>query len=146
MLQLTSSMGTVNGALGSMSAAGNTNLTVGLAWGFSMLTPSAPFSGAVPFGTPGVYKSLVFMTDGQNTQNRWSTTASAINARTQAACAAIKAAGIEIYTVGTVDADAALLQSCATDPSMSYPVTTGSEMNAAFVDIASKISRLRLSR
>jgi Flp pilus assembly protein TadG len=145
-LKLATSQTTVNATLNDMSPAGNTNLTIGLAWGFNMLTPNAPFSGPAALGSAGVYKSLVFMTDGQNTKNRWSTTQSQIDARTTLACNNIKAAGIEVYTIGTVDANAAQLQACASDPSLYYSVTSGSEMNAAFTDIAAKISRLRLSR
>ena len=145
VMALTTSTSAIKTAIGQMAPAGSTNLTIGLAWGYGLLTPNVPFAGPVAIGTSGVYKSIIFMTDGQNTQNRWSTSTSAVNARTALACNNLRADNIEVYTVGTVDADDAVLRACATNPSMYYKVTNGSELDAAFNEIARKISRLRLS-
>jgi Flp pilus assembly protein TadG len=145
VMKLTTSTNTIKTAIASMAPAGSTNLTIGLAWGFGLLTPNVPFSGPVALGTAGVYKSIIFMTDGQNTKNRWSTSTSTVNARTTLVCSNLRTANIEVYTVGTADADDTVLRACATNPSMYYKVTNGTELDEAFKEIARKISRLRLS-
>src|SRR5262249_41244351 len=55
---------------------GNTNQSIGLAWGWMTLTQSDPFNA--PAKDPNyVYKdALVILSDGLNTQNRWTTNAS----------------------------------------------------------------------
>jgi hypothetical protein len=61
----------------------------------------------------------------------------------------MKAAGIEVYTVGfQLDNQTAVktLSSCATDSSHFYNSTTGDALKAAFRDIALKISTLYLSQ
>lgn len=43
-----------------------TNISEGLAWGWRVLSPEAPYTQAAPFGTDSVSKFLVLMTDGTN--------------------------------------------------------------------------------
>ena len=50
-----------------LEADGNTNIPIGLMWGWNMLTPHAPFSDGVAYNTPKVKKIIVLMTDGENT-------------------------------------------------------------------------------
>ena len=54
-----------------MSPAGNTNITIGLAWGLTLLSTQAPFTEGEPYGTENLTKIMVLMTDGDNTENRW---------------------------------------------------------------------------
>ena len=66
--------------------------------GWQSLT-AAPFT--IPAEDPN-YKYqqvIILLSDGLNTQDRWYTTASSIDARQQKTCDNIKAAGITIYTV-----------------------------------------------
>jgi Flp pilus assembly protein TadG len=142
---LTSNLGSLNGPLDSMKASGATNLTIGLAWGFHVLTPSEPILNAAPLKS-STQKFIILMTDGQNTQNRWTGNSRSIDARTAAVCANIKEAGIQIYTIGTPDADASLLRSCASSPDMYYGINDGSEMEPVFQRIASRISQLRIAK
>ena len=41
---------------------------------------------------------IILLTDGQNTQNRWTSSTTSIDARTQKACDNAKAANIKLYT------------------------------------------------
>jgi Flp pilus assembly protein TadG len=70
--------------------------------------------------------------------------------QSQTMCAAMKTAGIEVYTVGflVVDSQPArdLMSSCATDASHVYISSTGDALKAAFRDIALKISSIYLSQ
>ena len=60
---------TVTNKLGQMVASGNTNVAMGLMWGWHTLTPSAPFSDGVAYSTPHVSKVIVLLTDGDNTND-----------------------------------------------------------------------------
>src|SRR5262245_15752262 len=82
----------------SLQPVGNTNQGIGIQWAFQSLT-SAPF--IVPSFDPN-YKYqqiIILLTDGLNTQNRYSTNASAIDAREILTCGNAKSAGITIYIV-----------------------------------------------
>jgi hypothetical protein len=54
-----------------MQADGYTNVTIGAAWGWHVLSPTQPFSGAAPFNTPNLQKILILLTDGDNTRSRY---------------------------------------------------------------------------
>ena len=76
------------------------------------------------------------------------TSASSIDARQQKTCGNIKAAGITIYTV-QVNTDNAptstLLQSCATDPSKFFLLTSSAGIVTTFGQIGTALSNLRLA-
>jgi Flp pilus assembly protein TadG len=142
---LTNNWAALDSKIDEMKASGMTNTTIGFSWAWNMLTPNAPLSAAIQ-PAPNVDKVIVFMTDGMNTQNRWSTTASEIDARTKIVCNNIKSAGIKIYTIRVMEGNATLLQNCASDPSMYFEVTQANDMVAVFTKIASAVSTLRISR
>ena len=135
----------LNGKIDAMNPAGNTNVTIGLVWGWHALTKSEPLTqGSDP--SPEKDKVLVVLTDGDNTQNRWTTSGSSIDARTALACANAKADNIKIYTVRVIDGDANLLRNCATKPSMYYNVNQASELNSVFSSIAQNLANLRIAK
>jgi hypothetical protein len=127
-----------------MTPAGNTNVTIGLAWGFQMLSPNEPFNAPAP--TPDLDKVIVMMTDGENTQNRWTSSATSIDSRTQKVCDNIKAANIKLYTIRVIDGDAALIKNCATKPSMYYDVQQADQLSSAFSSIAQNLANLRITQ
>lgn len=49
-----------------MQATGNTNIPMGLVWGWHTLTPNLPFADGLAYGTPKHKKIVVLMTDGDN--------------------------------------------------------------------------------
>ena len=135
----------LNNKIDAMTAAGNTNVTIGLVWGWHALTASEPMTqGSEP--APDKDKVIVLLTDGDNTQNRWTTSGSSIDERTALACANAKAANIKIYTVRVIDGDATLLRNCATKPSMYYNVNQASQLNSVFSSIAQNLANLRLAK
>jgi len=111
----------LNSKIDAMQASGNTNVTIGLEWGWHSLTPNLPLSQASD-PSPDRDKVVVLLTDGTNTQNRWSSSESSIDARTSLACTNAKNANIKIYTVRVIDGNASLLKACASKPSMYYEV------------------------
>ncbi len=50
-------------------ASGETNVPLGLMWGWHTLSPNAPFADGVAYTTPATTKIIVLMTDGDNTMN-----------------------------------------------------------------------------
>jgi hypothetical protein len=132
-----------------MQASGATNVTIGLVWAWHSLTPNTPYTeGASPVSD--LDKVIVVLTDGENTKNRWWGNGydhdARIDGRTSLACTNIKAAGVKIYTIRVIEGNAALLQQCATNPSMYYDVQQASQLDAVFKSIAEKLANLRLSK
>jgi hypothetical protein len=134
----------LNAKIDAMTPTGNTNVTVGLAWGFQLLSPVDPFNAPAP--APDLDKVIVILTDGTNTQNRWSSTESVIDTRTQKVCDNIKAANIKLYTVRVIDGNASLLQGCATKPTMYYDVQQAVQLNSVFSSIAQNLANLRIAQ
>jgi len=135
----------LNAKIDAMNPAGNTNVTIGLVWGWHALTKSEPLTqGSDP--SPEKDKVIIVLTDGDNTQNRWTTSGSSIDLRTAAACTNAKAANIKIYTVRVIDGDANLLRNCATKTNMYYNVSQASELNSVFSSIAQNLANLRIAK
>jgi Flp pilus assembly protein TadG len=137
---------TLSDQVDAMTANGNTNQTIGLAWAWQTLTNSDPYNpGAVPEDTR---KVLILLTDGLNTQNRWSGSQSTIDDRTKAVCQNIKDDNITIYAVQVNtggDPESAVLQDCASDSSKYFELTAADEIVTAFQQIGTQITNLRVS-
>lgn len=129
-----------------MQPVGNTNVTIGLVWAWHALTQSEPLTQAAAPDTPDLSRYIILLTDGDNTQNRWTSSESLINARTTAACNNIKAAGIKIYSIRVINGNATLLRNCASDPSMYFDVNSASDLDAVFNAIGGQLASLHLSQ
>jgi hypothetical protein len=132
--------------IGTLVANGPTNQQIGLAWAFQTLTAS-PMT--VPALDPAyTYKqAIVLLTDGQNTINRFSGTASQIDDRQRLLCTAVKAAGITIYAaqVNTnAEPTQQVLQDCAS-PGKFKVLTSGAEIVDYFASLGTELSRFRLT-
>jgi hypothetical protein len=130
-----------------MQPQGNTNQAIGLQMGWQSLT-AAPFT--IPEFDPNYqYKQvIILLSDGLNTEDRWYTNASSINARQQKTCDNIKAAGITIYAVQVNtggDPTSTLLQSCASDSSKFFLLTSSTQIITTFDQIGTALSNLRLA-
>ena len=131
-----------------MQPAGNTNQAIGLQMGWQTLT-APPF--AVPEYDPHYQYNqvIILLTDGLNTENRWYTNQSSINARQQKTCDNIKAAGVTLYAVQVNtgnDPASALLKSCASTTSKYFLLTSGNQIVTTFNQIGTALSQLRLSQ
>ena len=138
----------LNAKIDSMRPGGNTNQTIGLQWGFQSLT-AAPFT--IPAKDPNyAYNQIVILlTDGLNTQNRFSTAQSAIDDRTKTVCDNIKAAGITVYALQvntSGDPTSTMLQQCASTADKFYLVTSSGQINTVFNQIGSNLARLRIAK
>lgn len=175
LLRLTTDMSAVKTKLNQMIASGDTEIPVGLVWGWHLLSPNLPFADGQPYGTANVLKIAVLVTDGQNTygtglngsdhsvytalgydwQHRISTDsgdftnpAAALDNRLAKLCTNMKNAGVVIYTVPVEVTDTnikSLLQTCASSSDKYIDVSSSSQLSAAFANIAGSISALRIS-
>jgi hypothetical protein len=144
MMPLSYDWAALNAKIDTMTPTGNTNVTIGLAWGFQLLSAVAPFNAPAP--APDLDKVIVMLTDGDNTQNRWTSSSSAIDLRTQKVCDNIKAANIKMYTVRVINGNAALLQGCASKPTMYYDVQQAGQLSFVFSSIAQNLANLRITK
>jgi hypothetical protein len=145
MLPLTNDWAALNAKVDAMVPTGNTNVSIGLAWGWHTLTTSEPMTQAAA-PAKGLDKVIILLTDGENTQNRWTNSPGDIDARTTATCNAVKAADIKIYTVRVINGNASLLKSCATEPEMFYDVQNASGLLSVFQKIGENLASLRIAK
>jgi Flp pilus assembly protein TadG len=143
LIALTSNWKKLHDKVDEMKADGTTNVTIGMAWGWHALTSGRPLTeGEAP--AKDLDKVLVLLTDGENTENRWSTNSSDIDKRTEAVCANIKKDNIKIYTVRVVEGNAALLRGCANGGY--FEVAQASQLNDVFKNIAKSLATLRIAK
>ncbi len=129
-----------------MQPNGNTNTTIGLEWGWHSLTQNSPLN-APPEPSPYVYnKVIIFLTDGDNTQNRFTSNQAQIDARMSLACTNAKAAGIQIYTILVMQGSEPLLKACATDPSYYFKITQANQILTVFNQIGTKLAKLHVAK
>jgi Flp pilus assembly protein TadG len=149
MLPLTDDFTALHDEINAMTPTGNTNITIGIQLGLATLSPTVPFDTGASYGDDTVEKFMILLTDGDNTQDRWSSCgfrSCAIDSRTTSACKAVKAAGdITLYTVRVMDGNATLLQNCASSTDKYFNVTTASQLGPVFQHIADEITALRLT-
>jgi len=146
----------LNSQIGAMKANGSTNQAIGVAHGWQMLTPGAPYgTPALPDNTT---RYIILLSDGLNTQDRWwgdggtenSSDDAKIDDRMNQACSAAKADGVVIYTVyvniNNSDGNSTPLQNCASDSSKFFPLSSASQISTAFATIAQQITNLRVAK
>lgn len=159
-------------AVDGMTAVGDTNIPLGLMWGWHLISPNAPFGDGRPYGTPKSQKIVVLMTDGENTmgstgnnnaslynglgyvwQGRLGITSGntsqrreAMDGRLSTLCANMKAQGIIIYTVRVevTTGTNTVLKNCASSASKFYDVQDADELDSVFNAIAGEIENLRI--
>ncbi len=179
IMPLSSDKTALHSAISGLQPAGSTAGQIGIAWGWYLISPnfgylwpvdSQPMEyGHINLGQE-VLKVVVIMTDGEfNTvyyngvlaRDSTSGSGSAAyhinqdatngNAYSQSAqlCAAMKAEGVIVYTVGLAISGSTnvtnLLNGCATSSDHVYLPETGTELKQAFRDIAVQVSNLRIS-
>ena len=112
-----------------------------------MLNSAGPFPGALAYGNGDVDKLMVVLTDGDNTQNRFTTNGWSINDRTRQACDAVKdpAKKITVFTIRVVAGNRDLLRNCATTPGHYYESADASQIQPAFDAILRTITKIHLS-
>jgi hypothetical protein len=132
-----------------MSPGGNTNQGIGLQVGWMSLVGGGPFT--VPAETTGyTYQHvIILLTDGLNTQNRWYSSQSSIDARQSMTCDNVKAAGIVLYTIQVNtggDPTSTLLRNCASSTDKFFLLTSASQIVTTFNQIGTNLTKLHIAK
>ncbi len=149
----------MNTLVNNMSANGNTNQPIGLVWGWQTLVGGGPFTAPALDSAYKYKQVIILLSDGMNTQDRWSSSQSFIDNRMydslngNGTCANIKTAGIEIYTIQVntgSDPTSTLLQNCASNTTGTtdhfYLLTSASQIVTVFNQIGTALSQLRIAQ
>ncbi len=173
---LTSNRQALKAEVQALAAGGSTGGHLGVGWTWNMLSPSHAYLWPAtsqrprPYTEPNLLKIAVLMTDGeynssycrgvisQSSTDGSGSITDQINCNapngssyTQAAsyCAAMKRAGILIYTVGFQIANSQsardLMANCASSAEHAHLAGSGTELRTAFRAIGNSIRNLRLS-
>jgi Flp pilus assembly protein TadG len=66
-IRLTANSASIKTAIDGMTAVGDTNIPMGLMWGWHALSPNAPWADGSAYNTAHLKKVIILMTDGANT-------------------------------------------------------------------------------
>ncbi|MDO8978043.1 MAG: pilus assembly protein [Afipia sp.] len=142
---------TIKGKINNLVADGYTNQGIGMHWAWMMLQSTDPFPTPAKDANYKYTDAIILLSDGENTQNRWYSSASQIDARQKILCDNIKnrANGTTLVYTIQVDTDggaeSAVLKYCA-DPGNFYSSTTASGIAAAFDSIGNSLTKLRIAK
>ncbi|MDP3545962.1 MAG: pilus assembly protein TadG-related protein [Phreatobacter sp.] len=145
---LTYNWGQLRSTIAQMSPAGNTNQGIGLAWAWQTLTEGLPMNAPAQDPTYTYKKVIILLSDGINTESRFYTRATQIDARQRLMCDAIKAAGITIYTIQVNtggDPTSAVLRYCASTSDKFTLMINPAQLDSTMQDIGGQLTRLRLT-
>ena len=133
-----------------MSPVGYTNISGAMDMAYQVLSPNAPFTNGVDYGTKGVTKAVVLMTDGAQTTYSFPESGSTYGSvsagetNLETLCSAMKAQGIRILTVSYDLYDSVTenrLKTCASDDADFYNADTREQLISAFTSITTKLAR-----
>jgi Flp pilus assembly protein TadG len=137
-------------AITNLVAGGATNTTIGFSWGLNVLTRGAPLGAAAEMPGKFVKKHMVFLTDGDNTQNRYGDNSTGqIDKASEDICADMRTnyPAVTVHTIRLIDGNEALLKKCATNPDSNYHFAeSAAELTQVFKDIATQMISVRLAR
>lgn len=154
LMPLTYDFTALKAKVDSLDSNGGTNQPIGIAWGWQSLTQGVPLNAPAEESNYTYKKVLIVMSDGLNTQSRWSDEGNgqtqyngAIDARQKIQCDNIKAQGIVMYTMHVNtngDPTSTVLQYCASGTDKFSTVTSSSQIAQAFTAIGTSLSKLRV--
>ena len=150
----------------SLTAQGNTYLSIGMLWGARLTSPDGIFGNLVkddPANGGSVQRHIIFMTDGVqessssiyhaygiesldrrvSSDGSTSQTDSRHLSRFRAICDAVKAKGIRIWAIAFTTGLTSDLRYCASANS-AYTASDAAQLNSAFQEIAKQVGELRV--
>jgi Flp pilus assembly protein TadG len=152
----------MNSLVDGLYPAGNTNQPVGLVWAWQSLVGGGPLTAPAKDANYKYTDVIILMSDGLNTENRWSTNQTTIDKRMYdstksgaGTCANIKNSGVTLYTVQVNtggDPLSTIMQNCAGGPdkfmdsTKFFQVTTASGLGTVFNAIGTNLTQLRVAK
>ena len=154
IMPLTGDLDAVKAKLGTMMPVGNTDIPLGVEFGWNLLDPDAPYTEGVPYSDGSTKKFMVLLTDGVQTSKQWgadgSRTVANGNDNLVSICGNMEKKGITMFAVAYDITDpkvTTLLKQCA-GTNYFEASTSGNEIDTVFKAITLRIkkSTLRLAR
>jgi Flp pilus assembly protein TadG len=142
-----------------MIPVGTTNQSVGMFWAWQTLKTSGPFAAPSKNSSYQYMDTIILLTDGLNTENRWDSGCSgwgcshepAVDARQALLCGNIKTSGVKVFAIQVAtdgDAISDVTKNCTSEPNntnyFSY-ITSASQMSVKFQNIFKELAKLRVS-
>jgi Flp pilus assembly protein TadG len=150
---LSNNWNTLKTNINNLSPDGNTNQAIGAAWGWFSLSQTPPLSAPAKDSAYNYEDYLVIVSDGMNTENRFSKDQTSIDNRQKILCDNlkkppynVKVFAIQINTSTTSpDPTSAVLQYCASGAGNFQMITSADQTAAAFENVTRQLSKLRIS-
>lgn len=143
---LTNNHASIISQLRVMKPLGWTHISLGLSFGWHLISPNPPFDQAVPYDKEDHLKAIVLLTDGRQTSNAWGKSESSSvrngEANLEDLCRGIKDKDVLMVTVAfdLRDTDTKnRLRNCATSSAYAFDADTNAELSVAFGQIAQQL-------
>ncbi len=159
IMPLSSDAVTIKTTINDLGVGGWTAGHLGLGWGWYLISPNwAPVWPAAadpkPYNDPNTVKAIILMTDGEfntsyhNGAQNETSAQQAIDLCDNIKGPAFTGGNVVIYSVAFLSPPEAeaTLQACATSPSHYFSADNGTELRAAFQDIAKRLQSLRIAK
>jgi hypothetical protein len=162
MQGLTYNWATLNGVVDSLEPVGNTNQGIGLVWAWQSLVGGGPLSAPAKDADYKYKDIIILMSDGMNTENRWSGNQNTIDKRMYdsgnsgaGTCANAKNTGIIIYSVQVNtggDPTSTVMKNCAgskekmIDLEKFWEIKTSGDLGTVFNTIGTNLTKLRVAK
>ncbi len=151
---LTNNHAAIKSQLRAMRPLGWTHISLGLSFGWHLISPNPPFSQAVAYDKEDHLKAIVLLTDGRQTSNAWGRRESSSvrngERNLEDLCEGIKDKDVLLVTVAFDLRDNATkrrLRKCATSKAYAFDADTNAELSVAFGQIAQQfVKHTYLSR
>ncbi len=159
IMPLSSDAVAIKSTINDLETGGWTAGHIGLGWGWYTISPSwAPIwpaaSDPKAYNDPDTVKAIILMTDGEfntsyhNGPENGTSAMQALDICNAIKNPAVTEGSVVIYSVAFLSPPAAeaTLQACATSPSHYFSADNGTELRAAFQDIAKRLQSLRIAK
>ena len=156
MMGLTYDWAALNALVDKLEPDGNTNQPIGLVWAWQSLVGGGPLTAPSKNANYTYNEVIVLMSDGLNTQNRWTKNQTLVDKRMydaslsgQGTCKNIKATGVTIYAVH-VNTDgqpkSTLMENCASGTDKFWMITSAGDLSTVFSKIGTDVTKLRVAK
>lgn len=157
---LTSNKSYLDTRIDSMNARGHTLGNYGMVWGWRLISPEFPFQEGAAYNDQFWRKSVIMMTDGQNTMHPYYSAygptddhnigTTQENNKLASVCQKMKDEGIIVYTVTFTSSinntTKDYYRECATDDTKYYDAPSKDDLVEAFRSISRELSNLYLKQ